>query len=172
MALAIVGEGQRRPAQFGVIDQTDFKQTDIILLLATEAGQRLLNLAKQRRLLPIGGKHLKQTPLPEQLALLVTGLQHAIGKQENPIPQRQWINLVLVVERGWLQHAQRQMPRYQRQALATAAQQIAIWQAAIPHFDHLPLETDIQNRGAAKHTDRENAFELGVDLAQHFRSEE
>src|SRR3989338_2739647 len=104
MALAIVGKGQRRSAQITIFDQADLKQADIILLLATEMGQRLLDFREQRRWLPIGSEDLKQAPFTKQLALFVTSLQNTIGEQENPIPQRQRIDLILVVECAWLQH--------------------------------------------------------------------
>ena len=165
VTLAIIGKGQWRAAQLRVINQADLEQADIVLLLTTEMGQRLLNFSEQRRQLPVSGDHLQQALFTKRLTELVTGLQHTIGEQKNPITQRQRVDLILVVECGRFQHTQRQVPRHQRQTLATNAQQIAIRQASIPYLDHLALEADIQHRRTAKHPDGENAFELGIDLA-------
>ncbi|MNH12291.1 hypothetical protein D3C79_718280 [compost metagenome] len=61
------------------------------------------------------------------------------------------------------------MPGHQRQRRTTVSrQQVTIGHAAVPHLDHAPLETQVEQQRAAEHIHRQDAFELGIHLAQGF----
>ncbi len=45
-------------------------------------------------------------------------------------------------------------------------QQVAVGQAAIPHFQQTALAADVEHGGATEHPHRQDALELGVDLAK------
>ena len=62
------------------------------------------------------------------------------------------------------------MPGRQRGAFAGRPDlQITVRHAAIPEFDNAPLGTHAGQCGAAEHVHGQDAFELGIHLAQDFR---
>src|SRR5690606_13818774 len=106
-ALPAVGKGQW-PGVL-VFGESDLDQADIVLLLAAEGHQGLLDFLEQCLRLTIGLQQREQTLLAERLTMLVTGFEHAVSEQKNAIARRQRVNLAAITEPLRLENTQRQM---------------------------------------------------------------
>ncbi|MCY1403706.1 hypothetical protein D9M71_188950 [compost metagenome] len=168
--LAAVGVDQCRWRDLLRLQQADFDHADIVARLTTEIAQRLLDLFEQRIRLTIGGEHLLQSLHAKQLFIGAAGVDHPIGQEEHPIPERHGKHFGALIEGFRAQHPQRQVPRRQRGALATGnAMQVTVGHSTVPDLHRTTLKTQAQHRGTAEHVHRQDALELGIHFTQGFR---
>jgi len=145
-------------------------QADVIPGAAAKTRQGLHYLIEQLRRVTIGGQHLAQALDTEQALVLVCGIDHAIGQQQQPLPRRHRQHFGAVIEALRREDAQRQMTRPEpAEHFAVYRQPVAIRHAAIPHFHRPALHTQVEQQRTAKHVHRQDALELGIHLAQHLR---
>ncbi|MCY1176855.1 hypothetical protein D9M73_171420 [compost metagenome] len=71
------------------LDDGNLQQAHIITRATAERLQCLTDLLEQSIRLAIIAKHLQQPLDPEQPVVLVTGIDHAIGQQQQAFAQRQ-----------------------------------------------------------------------------------